>query len=104
MFWYVQKHKISTVGASIISTDVQAFGMSSQHFFSSASLGNIVFHPIYVYVLWILRIDVTFEGLTGNYAVLSRIWILSDLRIFCANFLSYKVRLRFLHVCIVQLV
>ena len=64
MFWYVQKHKISTVGASIINTDVQVFGVSSQHFPFSASLWNhrIVFHPMYVYVLWNIKINVTFEG------------------------------------------
>ena len=30
--------------------------------------------------------NVTFAGLTGNYADLSQIQILSDLRVFCANF------------------
>ena len=39
----------------------------------------------------------------GSYAVLLRIWILTDLRIFCANFLDEEMRLcyvlRFFQVC-----
>ena len=64
MFWYVQKHKISTVGTSMNNTDVQIFGVSSQHIPFSASLWNhwILFHPMYVYVLWSFKINVTFGG------------------------------------------
>ena len=40
---------------------------------------------------------------SGSCAVLSRIWILTDLRVFCANFLDEKMRLcyvlRFFQVC-----
>ena len=100
-------HKINTassagtVVASIFNTDVLIFGMSSQHFPSSASLWNHgqVFHSMYVHVLWNHKINVTFKG---NCAVLSRIRKVSNLRIFCDNFFSHKVRLcsflRFLHV------
>ena len=100
-------HKINTassagtVVASIFNTDVLIFGTSSQHFPSSASLWNHgqMFHPINVRVFWNHKMNVTFEG---RYAVLSRIWIMSDLRGFCAIVLSHKVRLcyflRFLHV------
>ena len=100
-------HKINTassagtVVASIFNTDVLIFGMSSQHFPSSASLWNHgqMFHPINVRVFWNHKMNVTFEG---RYAVLSRIWVMSDLRGFCAIVLSHKVRLcyflRFLHV------
>ena len=40
----------------------------------------------------------TFVGLIGHYAVLSRIWIMSDLRAFVLIFLANKLALRFLHV------
>ena len=95
-------HKINTassagtVVASIFSTNVLIFGMSSQHFPSSASF-------IQCMCMWNHKVNhkgnVTLES---TYAVLSQIWIVSDLRAFCAKFLSHKMCLcyflRFLHV------
>ena len=76
--------------------------MSSQHFPSSASLliqGQVA-HPMCVHVLRNHIVNVTFNG---YYAVLSQIRIMSDLRNFCATFLSHKVRLRYFlrfYVCL----
>ena len=66
-----------TVVASIISTDVKFFGVSSQNFPFSASLWNHggVLTNQAIYVLWNHKINVHFEGFTGKYAVLSRIKI-----------------------------
>ena len=66
----LRRHRIGTVlsagtvVASIISTDVLILGVSSQHFPSSANLCMFLKSQ---------QIDVTFEGLIGNYAVLSQI-------------------------------
>ena len=55
-------------------------------------------HPIYVHVLWNHKINVTFEGWIGNYAVLSWIWILSDLHVFVLIFWAKKCSFAILYV------
>ena len=99
-----QLHRLAQLSPAWLAQMCLILRVSSQHFLSSVSLWNHgqVFHPIFVHVLWNYKINVTFEGLIGNYAVLSQIQSLLDLRLFCANFLSQIVRLcsflRFLQV------
>ena len=100
-----QLHRLAQLSPAWLAQMCLILRVSSQHFLSSVSLWNHgqVFHPIFVHVLWNYKINVTFEGLIGNYAVLSQIQSLLDLRLFCANFLSQIVRLCsflcFLQVC-----
>ena len=65
-----------------------------------ASLLHLVCGPLPF--MWIVNTQINAIW-RFNYAVLSRIWILTDLRVFCANFWGEKMRLcyfsRFLQVC-----